>query len=59
MRIIDGLKNIFGTNNAESIKPLDIDEDGKQLFKEDIIAFVLEELEKRKNERRPLEQQWT
>jgi len=56
---MDGLKNIFGTKNEDDSKPLDVDDDGKQLFKEDIIAFVLEDLEKRKNERRPLEQQWT
>lgn len=36
----------------------DVDRDGKQLFKEDIIANILSELERRKNERLPLEQQW-
>jgi hypothetical protein len=54
--------NLFGKNNPsdqdEHIS-LDVDDDGQQLFKEDIIAFVLDELDKRKNERLPLEQQWT
>ena len=36
-----------------------MDKDGTQLYKEDIIKFVMEELEKRRTERSPLEQQWT
>ena len=38
---------------------IDVDEEGKTLFKEDIIQKVLEALEKRKTERSVLEQQWT
>jgi hypothetical protein len=38
---------------------IDVDEDGQTLFKEDIIQKVFDELERRKTERNPLEQQWT
>ena len=38
---------------------LDVDEEGKVLYKEDIIQKVLEDLQKRKTERSILEQQWT
>lgn len=38
---------------------IDVDEEGKTLFKEDVIKKVLDELQKRKTERSPLEQQWT
>ena len=51
-----GLKGGKGKDDADVI---DTDEDGKVLFKEDIIQKVKEELEKRKTERQILEQQWT
>lgn len=38
---------------------VDIDKDGNVLFKEDIIANVLEKLEERRSERSALERQWT
>lgn len=38
---------------------IDTDEEGKVLYKEDIIQKVFEDLEKRKTERSVLEQQWT
>jgi hypothetical protein len=39
--------------------PLDRDKDGNKLFKEDILKMVADELARRKEERRPLELQWT
>lgn len=61
--VIANVGSLFGLkgrdkdgNNANAI---DVDEDGKTLFKEDIIQKVLDDLEKRKTERNPLEQQWT
>lgn len=45
-----------GTDDANVI---DVDDEGKVLYKEDIIQKVLEDLEKRKQERSVLEQQWT
>lgn len=38
---------------------IDTDKDGKTLYKEDVIAKVMEDLTKRKSERQILEQQWT
>lgn len=43
---------------SEERRPLDISKDGDTLYKEDIIANILEDLEKRREERNPLEQQW-
>lgn len=40
-------------------KVFDTNKDGEPLFKEDIIHNILEELEKRRNQRSPLERQWT
>ena len=37
---------------------IDVDNEGNQLFKEDIIQAVLEDLEKRRTEKAPLETQW-
>lgn len=54
--------SLFGqkNNNSDDDKfVMDTDDDGKALFKEDIIKRVMEDLEKRKTERNPLEQQWT
>ena len=45
-----------GTDDANVI---DVDDEGKVLYKEDVIQKVLEDLEKRKQERSVLEQQWT
>ena len=51
----------YDTNNAGGLSPTvyDIDRDGKQLFKDDIIADIMEQLRKRRDERAPLERQWT
>ena len=62
MSIFSGIKKMFGfggnKENADENTVYDVDNNGKQLFREDIISTVLEKLEKRKNERSPLEQQW-
>ena len=39
-------------------EPLDKDADGKLLFKDDIVADIMGDLERRRSERRPLEAQW-
>ena len=52
-----GGKNTKG--KVDDAEVIDVDDEGKTLFKEDIIQKVLEDLEKRKTERNPLEQQWT
>ena len=62
--VIGSIGSLFGLNKAKSGKLdeasiIDVDDDGKTLFKEDIIQKVMEELERRKTERNPLEQQWT
>ena len=57
--VIAKVKNLFkGDEPLEANEPLDIDEDGNQLYKEDIIENLLSELEKRKTERSALENQW-
>ena len=53
-----GLKGKTGKDD-DVAGVIDTDEDGKVLYKEDIIQKVLEDLEKRKTERSVLEQQWT
>ena len=53
-----GLKG-KGKDNTDDANIFDVDDDGKVLYKEDIIQKVLEDLEKRKAERSVLEQQWT
>ncbi len=54
---------MFGFNNKDNKDIydgiIDTDNDGVQLFKEDVIRKVVDELEKRKNERSIVEQQWT
>ena len=47
-----------GTEDDAKIA-VDVDDDGKTLFKEDIIKDVLEKLEMRRTERSALERQWT
>ena len=39
-------------------EPLDEDADGKLLFKDDIVADIMSDLERRRSERQPLEAQW-
>ena len=59
--IIGSIGSLFGLNKGKikDAEVLDVDEDGKTLFKEDIIQKVMDELQRRKTERNPLEQQWT
>lgn len=61
--VVAGVKSLFGsghnrTNDKEDRIIVDVDEEGNQLYKEDIIAQIMEELERRRSERLPLEQQW-
>ncbi len=64
--VVASVGSLFGLNKGkkntdddENTNAIDVDDDGKTLFKEDIIQKVLEDLEKRKTERSVLEQQWT
>lgn len=56
MSFIDTIKGFFTPPPPD--KQLDTDSDGHPLFKEDIIRFVTDELDRRKTERQPLEDQW-
>ena len=59
MGIIDSLRGLFGIQNKDdNYVAIDVDEKGNQLFKQDIISFVHEELERRRTEKLPLENQW-
>ena len=56
-----GFRDIFKHWKGEELPeelPLDRDKDGNALYESDIVAFVVEELEKRRTERKPLEMQW-
>ena len=59
--IVASIGSIFGKkqNAPDDAKGIDFDEDGKTLFKEDVIRKVLEDLEMRRTERSALERQWT
>ena len=62
--VVAEIGSLFGLKgkdkgDADDTKAIDVDDDGKVLYKEDIIQKVLEDLEKRKTERSILEQQWT
>ena len=60
--IVASMGNLFGRKTDDSVedaKVIDVDKDGKSLFKEDIIRQVLDKLETRRQERSALEQQWT
>lgn len=61
--VIASVGSLFGLKDrdkdSENALAIDIDKDGKTLFKEDIIKRVLEDLSKRKTERSVLENQWT
>ena len=58
MSVISMLSNLLHRNDDTENIVIDADDDGNQLYKEDIISFVNEELERRKEERTPLEMQW-
>ena len=61
--MIASVDSLFGIKPDEADDDakiaVDVDEDGKTLFKEDIIKDVLEKLEERRTERTALERQWT
>ncbi|MBQ4556523.1 MAG: hypothetical protein IJA60_02615 [Clostridia bacterium] len=60
MNLKEKLRSLFSSPAAdENDTAIDIEQDGEVLFKEDIIHKVIEELEKRRTERSPLERQWT
>ena len=55
------IKSLFGggqSADGTEEAALDVDEEGRQLFREDIIADVLEKLERSRTDKLPLEQQW-
>ena len=61
--VVSGIGSLFGLKGKDKDEDIagviDTDEDGQYLFKEDIIQKVLDDLQQRKMERSPLEQQWT
>lgn len=61
--VIANVGSLFGLKgkgkDTDDTNILDVDDEGKVLYKEDIIQKVLEDLEKRKTERSVLEQRWT
>lgn len=60
--IVASIGSLFGRHGPDKEnkeQPVDIDDDGRTLFKEDIIHDVLEKLEERRTEKSILEQQWT
>ena len=58
--IVSSLGSIFGSTkeNDESRPVIDVDENGEELYKEDIIARVRSDARKRKDARNAYEQQW-
>lgn len=54
--ITAAIGSLFGKKKNE--KAFDVDDDGNALFKEDIIAEILNELQKRKTQKGLLEKQW-
>ena len=59
--IINAVSELFSKpeDKDKDNKVIDVDKDGNTLYKEDIIASILSELEKRRGQRSPLERQWT
>lgn len=60
--ITAAIGSLFGNkakDNDSGKKAIEVNEDGKVLFKEDIIANIKEELERRRVEKSALERQWT
>lgn len=60
--VVASVGSLFGKlagATDEEEKAVDVDKDGKTLFKEDIIQSVLDTLEARRTERSALERQWT
>lgn len=60
--LVANIGSLFGLNKKgkeDDAKVIDVDDEGKVLYKEDIIQNILDDLEKRKTERSILENQWT
>ena len=59
--VVASVGSLFGlkAEPSEDAKVFDVNEEGKSLFKEDIIKKVLDDLETRRTERSALERQWT
>ena len=59
--VVANIGSLFGLKgkgkDTEDANVIDVDDEGTVLFKEDIIQKIRDELEKRKTERNPLEQQ--
>lgn len=61
MRLRDRIFEFFHPRDHtedEEDKVYDVDEDGRDLYEDDIIRYVFDEVTRRKNERQPFEQQW-
>ncbi len=63
MSVLNGIKKLLGVADADMHKlddstVIDIGDKGEKLYKDNIIAFVKEELERRRAEKLPLENQW-
>ena len=58
--IVSRVKNLFSGKEGESGERelVDVDDEGRQLYKEDIIADILQDLEQRKTARAALDNQW-
>ena len=56
--VVASVGSFFNGRNKDE-KVIDFGKEGEALYKEDIISKVLDDLQKRKTERQPLEQQWT
>lgn len=59
--VVAKIGSLFGGGQSKENDKIaiDVDRDGNALFREDIIKNILEELEKRRTQRAPLEKQWT
>ena len=58
--IVSRVKNLFSGKEGETDERelIDVDDEGRQLYKEDIIADILQDLEQRKTARAALDNQW-
>lgn len=63
MNVFDRMKSRLRARDEPEIDldamPLDAEDDGTQLYREDIVAFVKREAERRRTERVAIERQWT
>lgn len=58
--VVSRVKNLFSGKNGENEERelIDVDDEGRQLYKEDIIADILQDLEQRKTARSALDNRW-